>query len=315
MNQEVHDRIKFFISKKDKDEAIARRIKTRLELYGANQLVFFASEDIPKGSDWFDWIRMRLKESDLLILIFTDPSASWDWCLYEVGLFTPLSEELRKPIVCLHATGTEPPSPLKYLQAVKAESAKMKEFLRDLFGTNTIIRTETPINSPFAQNEEELTAVSEFICSELRQTGDPDRVYYNRFFKLFINSSELDPKKIHPEAKLQADRLSMEVFGLQHKPPGGGLWTWRKIEDKMRGQHNDSWIDDLAKAVYAASEGEVLRPISGLVTSLTSGKVYRPNVNRRDRADDGSLTLKIILVHQPRERKEVTLPVGHDETS
>jgi hypothetical protein len=82
--------INVFISHNHEDGEAAKTIKTTLSLYGANRLNFFLSEEITPGEDWFQWINEHLVTSNVLLLLFTDHSATWDWCLYEAGLFARL---------------------------------------------------------------------------------------------------------------------------------------------------------------------------------------------------------------------------------
>ena len=66
------DNIRIFISHKHEDERTAIGVKAAIERYGAGRVEIFISEDIPSGENWNNWIKMRLLEAQILILIFTD---------------------------------------------------------------------------------------------------------------------------------------------------------------------------------------------------------------------------------------------------
>jgi len=78
----------------------------------AAKVEFFVSDyDIQAGEDWRQRVLREIRRSNLLLLVYTDPSYTWDWCLYEAGLFTKIDASSRKPIVVLFA-GSKPPGPL-----------------------------------------------------------------------------------------------------------------------------------------------------------------------------------------------------------
>ena len=74
----MSDTLNIFISHKDEYETAARTIKGILSRLGGNSVKCFISEEIPAGDDWYQWIGDRLAESNVLLLLFTEPSASWD---------------------------------------------------------------------------------------------------------------------------------------------------------------------------------------------------------------------------------------------
>ena len=129
------DRISIFISHKSKDRKTAEEIIKVLKK-NDNQdnpkITFFISYDIPGGDRWYETIRKNLKESNLLLLLFTDSTRNWDWCLYEAGLFDPLDDDTFKRVICLHNTSSIP-GPLKHLQGFSATTENMKKFLYQLF--------------------------------------------------------------------------------------------------------------------------------------------------------------------------------------
>ena len=91
MSQIPLNDIRVFVSHKDDDRGIALQIKQLLEQYAPNRLeLFISGENITAGEDWQLRIRDELRKSRLLFLLFTEPGRTWDWCLFEAGLFTPL---------------------------------------------------------------------------------------------------------------------------------------------------------------------------------------------------------------------------------
>ena len=82
------DRFRVFISHKHDDHAFADTVAAALCGLTGTIECFVSGADIGAGTDWNDEIREALFRSHLLLLLFTNPSSNWDWCLYEAGLYT-----------------------------------------------------------------------------------------------------------------------------------------------------------------------------------------------------------------------------------
>ena len=82
------DRFRIFVSHKHEDNALAVAVQQALEGISPKIECFVSGVSIAAGADWNREIRSSLAQSHLLILLFTRPTATWDWCLFETGLFT-----------------------------------------------------------------------------------------------------------------------------------------------------------------------------------------------------------------------------------
>ena len=145
--QVTSDQISIFISFKEQDAEIAEQIKRILQQHGRIEIhVFKATEG---GVEYREWIKACLQQSHLFLLIYTDLTADWTWCMYEAGLFTPLNGDSERPLICLHPPHILPPAPLSHYEAVKAEPADLvTRLLRPLYlETPKLIPTAThPVN-------------------------------------------------------------------------------------------------------------------------------------------------------------------------
>jgi hypothetical protein len=270
MNSYSADIVNIFISHKHEDEKVARIIKQKLSLFGANRLKFFLFEEIPPGTDWFKWIKDRLAESNLLILLFTHPTSTWDWCLFETGIFLGLAGEDYRRVICLHNPNSEPPSQLKHLQTVKAVPEKVKEFLRLLFGSTKITGIGSPINTAFAEDDGEPTRVAQAIC-EMFDQRQPRRQFYNNYLILHVDPAHIHGNKLPNDAIIQSDQLSLEMFGLKENPPSRFTWTWNDLENRVLSSGMTKWIEELGEAIYTACQGYSI----GLINSTdTVGQPY-----------------------------------------
>ncbi len=93
---------------------------------------FVSGADIGAGTDWNDEIRQALFRSHLLLLLFTNPSSNWDWCLYEAGLYTRFQEDHVCSVVSMFDPERSAPRPLSNLQGVPATQEKVETFLTRL---------------------------------------------------------------------------------------------------------------------------------------------------------------------------------------
>lgn len=113
---------KMFVSHRHEDAAIAAQLADKLPMYGGGNLELFLSENLDPGEAWRTQIQEALGEAELLLLLLTAPSdlsSGWDWSLYEVGLFSSVTDT-QKRIVALSPPNLEVPPVLKKLQHIKA---------------------------------------------------------------------------------------------------------------------------------------------------------------------------------------------------
>ena len=302
MNEATEERVKVFVSRKEKDSAIVSRIIKRLEIPAGDSVRFFTSTEIISGESWRNQILDNLVAADVLFLIYTDPTMGWDWCLYEVGLFTPLDRESERPIVCLHPAGQQPPAPLQHIQAVPAEQERVAQFLADFFGTAKIVKAEPVIHARFAENREAIQDLAKKICLDFenaRSAPPANILKYNREFSITLSKEDVKSKNISGFSPILIDRMTLEVFGYLDKPANVSEWTWDLLMEPMMEAGDDAWIEPLKERLIAACDGRDIRPMRKTVTSRTSRKTYCPNVSRRELNEDGSVTLRIVLIQQP----------------
>lgn len=291
--------VKVFISKKDSAVDSAKRIKSHLELIGGNRLDIFISEDIPSGVDWRESIKQNLAEANCFFLLFGDPTDGWDWCLYESGLFTPLDKETESGSICFHHPKTEFPSPLAHMQHVSATQERMEKFIVDFFGTSKITRIEPALNEKFAHNKEAVSELATKLCNEIKSGGKKNSVYYNAAITLTTPLEDIKNGIIPDNARVKASYITLEIFDYFQKPPGVDHWTWGVLKNPICKAQGNDWITELSKSIKSACDGKLVQPVNNTITSLTSGKVYRPNINRMDtRGNDGTVTIQILLIQE-----------------
>jgi hypothetical protein len=288
-----------FISHKHEDAEAARQIKDLLQTFGEKDLNIFISEDILPGENWREVIVKELSKSNLLLLLFTEARLSWDWCLYETGLFMGLEGDDRRKVICIHTPLHGPPDQIKHLEAIPAQDQIIKDkFLKVLFGKTNWTGSSAPINANFAKNEELLDATANNICSffEPKQT---ETKYINRYFKLLI----IEPDKLGDEAiptntKVFSKYLD-DVFGV-----AGDECNWWLLAEN---QKDPRWIQQLENAIKIACKGRVPEQIQATFLSRRN-EVIRPILYRVDMLSNGAMQFYVLLVPDVSSKSEYVPP-------
>ena len=307
--------ISVFISHNHEDGEAAKTIKKKLSVYGPGRLHFFLSEEITYGKDWLKCINDNLATSNVLLLLFTDPRPKWDWCLYEAGLFTrPNQSEggQKRHVICLHNPRTPPPPQLSHLQTVKVDLESIKTFLKQLFGSTELTGLEKPINTDFAENDDDLTRVANDLCAVIAPIN-PDRhgQSYPPSLTMRVKSpNSLESKQIPAETVIKSER-AFELFGLDECKPSGGDWTWDDLQQNVQRAEDKVCVKELSSTLSEASLGRNnIKPIQATF-QLKGGKLYRPVLHRRDLERDGSMLFEVLLVEQFSEAlAEIPMPIG-----
>jgi len=132
MSTEPNGKLEVFLSYKIADKAAATRLAAELDVLGRGRISVFVAEKLSAGEPWPEPIHTKLRTADWLILLYTDPTDDWDWCMYETGYFTACKARLPRHLVCLHPAGCPPPNPLAQRKSVPATKHDVDAFLRDL---------------------------------------------------------------------------------------------------------------------------------------------------------------------------------------
>src|SRR5262245_36706293 len=288
---EASDCVKIFISHRAEDAALAKSIKKIMEVYAAGRLIFHISEEMPKGTDWYKWIKDRLVESRMLLLLFTDNTAAWDWCLYEAGLFTQWDDDTRR-IICLH-TSRQPPAPLKHLQSVPALGEEIALFLRQLFVETELTGLESPLNAMLASNPAELKRAAEKITKVMRRETVRQE-YLTKYILINIERpARLRAGRIPDDAVIDSDADSLALFNKKM-----GNWTWGDLVEGRKEGSDNKWIDALNRAVSQASSRSPVDPILATMRVRQTGRSYRPVVHRVATNSDGSQQFTVLFADE-----------------
>ncbi|MEM6675349.1 MAG: toll/interleukin-1 receptor domain-containing protein [Planctomycetota bacterium] len=303
--------LEVFISHKHEDEKMARVLSERLELYGAGRVSSFISQRIAPGNDWFEEIRKKLSTADALILLFTAEHAAWDWPLFEVGLATNIDDSQPCRIVCFHPPELEPPDPIKFAQAVKADENGIEEFLYKFFCTSEVTGCDPPLNQKLAENRDPLRELAAMVAGGF-ELVKPWATYFTNYLWIIVEDGKVESEHVPESAWIDPESTGLAMFQVARKPPNRDAWTWGDLLRKASRRSDEAWVSALGERFYYARRGEILKSMSDTFTCLRTGQSYIPLLNRAELRSDGSMLFEVILVEQ-QGREEVPRVTGPSE--
>lgn len=289
-----------FISHKLNDREAAEMIKDELGVFGVGRLKFFLSEEIPFGENWTEKIHDSLKTADWLILLYTDPTADWDWCLYETGFFAAKIIKEENRLICLHSPKVPLPKPLEKWQAVNAVEADVVKLLKQIYGEPPHEGVE-PINSQLADDENRLKDIAEKIINVIGPR--PEEQHYNNYMILSLESEQVkrfnETGEIPDGALIISDDNSLDMFGLRSKV--GGNWTWGELKEVLSENEQTSWAKQLEITMLAANRSRTFSPSLSSFLSPKDEKLYHPVLHWMDIMPNQSRKFKFIFIKAPTE--------------
>jgi len=123
-------RLGLFVSHSHNNRELALKIRDKLQILGNNSIDIHVSEEISGGVEWREWISAGLRQSKILVFLYTDESLNWAWPFYELGVFVGVG--LGKHVCLLNTDISAPPGPLSEWQVYKADEPGVRKFLTEL---------------------------------------------------------------------------------------------------------------------------------------------------------------------------------------
>ncbi len=166
--------LNIFVSHRHEDYPAAATLRDQLQERSGAGTTYFLSEEIRAGARWREELLEALNNSDWFILLFTDPSRDWDWCLFEAGLFQaridePGPHQKQKRLICLHHPRVLRPDPLGDYQSVAADKNDTAKLLHEFL---QLVNPQWLERNPDKPDE-----IAETICHAI--TGKPDNYFYS----------------------------------------------------------------------------------------------------------------------------------------
>jgi hypothetical protein len=246
-----------------------------------------------KGTNWRQAIADELKGSSFLVLVFTDPTEDWAWCLYETGFFDALTrfpnEMHTRRINCLHHASSPPPSPIADLQATKANLEDVSTWLKELFKhtgqTKEILWKDIP-------------EIASQICELFERENKP--IYSAKSVGISVQCCSLiSPDDLPDDTIIEGDqRLMEEVFGTNT-----GKMKWKSAKERFSEFPNSSEanlnaLKEISNAIYRISDNSRVRPIQGTIFVEQGPKRYRPVISHAKELAPGRIFCEMLSIEE-----------------
>ncbi len=287
-----------FVSHKLVSEGgVARFIRTELEPT-APRLKVHISEDIPAGEPWLEGIKTRLNASQVLLLLFTDPTADWDWCLFEAGYFAGLSRR----IVCLHHEHNPPPPQLSHLKTVPATARDIETFIQSLFTTTDFF--PGPAIAP-GNTEQWRKEFGEKLATRI--VSKHSLPLLPRLVIEVKDGDRWDENSIPARARIVDPGPNvLKLFNVFHKPLAG--LRWQDLQNYALKAPDSQWLKDLSESIYSVHSnnqpGEPRQSVYRLPGQVRTA--YRAQLSRVDHFSDRTERFHVVFVQEPTLTRTVT---------
>jgi hypothetical protein len=315
------DTFNVFVSHKSDDKELANLVADELGKLAPDLIQCWVSgRALTAGTDWDRQIKKQLARSHLLILLFTTPHHTWDWCLYEVGLFVRFEADDVVSVACLYDPNGAPPAPLNQVQCVRALATDIAQQLIRPICTETWNMSDTwqrgallpdvtdDVVSEAAQRIAE--GFDRVLSASARRPG-PDVYRYRPCHRIVLNLEACTPTDewvgIPRAARVVEgfDDTTSYTLSLFRAHDGKSAWTWGDLVDEVDGR-DARWLRDLDEAFVQSLTRHLWAPSMEVLEvwqpDAARHRTYRPILHEVARrvADDTPVEVTIVLV--PDER-------------
>jgi hypothetical protein len=206
--------------------------------------------------------------SHMLVLVFTEPSKNWDWCLYEAGLFTSLGDE--HSVVCLYRPNGTSPRPLSALQGVPVEPVTVQRFLHQLCVETwrVALKWRQGALAP-AVAADEVAAAAAAIVADFPQEAGRAPAQASNFTHYPCHRVVLDLRDVSDvqgsiprqarvvEGEGATSTFTLSLFNLTR---GVRARTWGDLVDATGSTDASTWLADLDDRFAAALKEQLFSP-------------------------------------------------------
>jgi len=305
MFTELNDKLEIFLSYKETDKEAANKLATALEFIGRNRIKVFIAAKLDSGKTWPEAIHKQLHDADWLILLYTDPTDDWDWCMYETGFFTACNPKLEssRRVVCLRPVNCPPPNPLAQRKSVQATNDDVEKFLRDLL-TKPPKKGAAPIYPELFSNpdlkdecQQQVKKIVKLVAPASENIKESQYVAPKLQLTIPFNATE-DAKrgKIAAVSSVLLDHISaISVFSNRQTK-----FLWRDFLLMLEKDPDlRDWGNDLVKSVARAANGETKVLPLPVLRPKNSSYAYRAILYQKDELMNGSVRFHVVFALTP----------------
>ena len=306
-----------FVSHKSDDAELANVVADELNgLVPGLVQCWVSGQELRAGSDWEREIKRQLAQSHLLLLLFTTPHHTWDWCLYEVGLFVRFDNDDVTAVACIFDPDGAPPAPLHQVQCVRASADTLATQLLRPLCTRTWEMSDTWQRGALLADvsDDVVTAAAERIASKFRhvlERAEPDTkddVYsYKPCHRIVLDLERCGPASswqgIPKEARVVEGREATTSYTLSlfRTHEGHSAWTWGDLLGEVGGEER-TWLRDLDESFTQSLSRRLWAPSMEVMEvwqpDARQHRTYRPVVYEvlRRVHDDAPVQVTLLLL-------------------
>lgn len=260
MHRMSQDTFRVFISHKSDDAELAKVVAAELDGLAPGRIRCWVSgDDLAAGADWEREIKRELAQSHLLVLLFTTPHHTWDWCLYEVGLFIRFEADEVTAVACLYGTDATPPAPLHQVQCVRATAEALTQQLLRPLCTQTWEVSDTwqrgallpdVSDDVLATTAKRIARKFRYVLERAQPDATDDTYTYRPCHRIVLDLTHCGPtmswKGIPRDARViqGTDATTSYTLSLFRAHEGMSAWKWGDLIDEVGGD-DEAWRRDL----------------------------------------------------------------------
>ena len=332
----MSDDFTIFISHRHKDKALADVLSNNLQKWGIPQEHIFQSSSpergLSGGADLQDELLEKVRETDLFLLIYSQPNDDWWWCSFELGAATAKNTK-DTTVVVFHCGERLARGAVGGSVQIDIRSAdNISLFTRDFHRRPEYVIPDEKIRKVHAAKLSSLEAADDKIirdrASDLLadfkkhapEAHEQERHRWD-YMRLSLNSESVhqirngegrDEKPSESYNKLILDEVevrngtqtsALRRFGYQDFEEGVRLldlkrrWMNGYFEEFSEKPDNIRWMDDLCADIYRAIRNISAKRTFNYLKSVLpeDNKNYRPAVIRVRRLVDRSMEFDVYL--------------------
>jgi len=301
--------VTIFISHRvEEDRSLAQAFRYYLTALGESALQILTCEHISGGTKWRDWIERNAGEADTFLLLYTNGSADWAWCLWEAAYFRGATRSANKRLVGIKSPGVLPPAVLSDLQFYDGDATGIRTFLNDLLVRGELVAAK-PLNPQVVRNKgdmlnEAVAELSNLFLQDLHTVDYFSERLTVKFGEVGVDDSKAllsRPRSANVEellrrARVDGSQATLDIVGISTSAA-----TWPELEGALG---DASWLGDFRELLRGVTPGTgEPGPTSGrqVFASFVSpnGFRYLPLLGRLERLRGWPSFAAIHLVRRP----------------
>lgn len=306
-----HDRkVRIFLSYKLEDEKRANLLETALRSAGEGRIDVFRARKIPLGTDWHKSICQNIANSDILLLLYTDDSRNWMWCLFECGMFLRSVKKIENPLICLHHPEAKLPDPLSHLKSFPGTRENARELLKYILHVYPHKRGLPLINPDLFEPDEAHRQLLDLCCNQIMMAiGEKAEQHYvhEAWMKTTTRLDGVIEHKddrgrntydLRPDVEVEVSPQLSAILGLHQT-----RLSWGKLSKVSTSTVNDDrWLPALCRIIFEFMQPNGTcangRSMLQMFRSNIDRRLYRPYVHQADRHADGGCCFHVHFMEE-----------------